>query len=274
MANHKSILERIRKPIAAAEQFVVVIYARGGVGKTTLLGTIPGKGLVIDIPQYEGGDMVLADKANRIDIAPAETWEELNDLYLALKKGPVSGKKYDWVGIDTGTACQQLARRKVLKERDEIASKRYEIRLQDYGSIGELMGQLFERFRTLPMPVYFTMQERLRRDDRELEGSEEGIIVPDVTPASLRTLIPHPILIGRLYMHQNDSGDWERYLRVGPHANFVTKARSVPGRSLPPVIRKPNLGRIVAWMRGEDVKRPRAAPDETLTVDLGEQESS
>ena len=266
----RSILERIRKPRAAAEQYLVVVYARGGVGKTTLLGTIPGRGLVIDIPQYEGGDMVLVDKADRISIAPVKTWEELNELYLALRKGePIGGVKYDWVAVDTGTACQQLARKKVLKERDEIASKPYVVRLQDWGSMGELMGQLFERFRLLPMPVYFTMQERIRRDESEGEDGER-IIVPDISPLALRSLIPHPILIGRLYMHQNDSGDWERYLRVGPHASFITKARSVPGRRLPPVIRKPNLGRIVAWMRGEDVKPPRAAPDDTLIVDLEE----
>src|SRR3972149_7163035 len=106
MAATKSILERIRKPLAAVAQYLVVIYARGGVGKTTLLGTIPGRGLVIDIPQYEGGDMVLVNRADRIDIAPVRTWEELNELYLALKSGQVNGTKYDWAAIDTVSACQ------------------------------------------------------------------------------------------------------------------------------------------------------------------------
>jgi hypothetical protein len=266
----RSIIERIRKPLAAVEQYLVVIYARGGVGKTTLLGTMQGRGLVIDIPQFEGGDMVLSDKGDRIRIAPVRVWEEINDLYLALKKGALTGK-YDWVAIDTVSACQQLARKKVLKERDEIMSKRYEIRLNDWGSISQLMGQLYEQFRLLPLPVIFTAQEKARKDDREDEDGER-IVIPNVSPASLDLLIPHPLLIGRLFMHQTDGGKWERRLRVGPHANFVTKSRSIPGRALPPVIRKPHLGRILGWMRGEDVKCPRAAPDEdSLTVDLSDE---
>jgi phage nucleotide-binding protein len=271
----RTILERIRKPQAQIKRYLVVIYARGGVGKTTLLGTIPGQGLVIDVPQYEGGDMVLADKRNRIDIAPVETWEELNDIYLALKKnaGKIGDTQYNWVAIDTITACQQLARKKVIKERDEITSKPYQIRGQDWGSMKELMGQLFERFRLLSMPVYFTAQEKVRRDRDSPEEDAESIVVPNVQPAAIDLLLPHPMLIGRLYMHQNDEGKWERYLRVGPHENFVTKARSMPGRRLPPIIRKPNLGQIIAWMCGEDVKRPRAAPDDMLSVDLSEAES-
>lgn len=266
----RSIIERIRKPLAAVEQYLAVIYGRGGVGKTTMLGTMRGQGLVIDIPQYEGGDMVLINKSDHIDIAPVRVWEEVNELYLALKKGgKINGTKYDWVAIDTISACQQLARKKVLHERDVIMSKRYEIRLNDWGSISQLMGQLYEQFRLLPMPVIFTAQEKARRDDRGDEEDGERIIIPNVSPASLDLLIPHPLLIGRLYMHEKENGVWERRLRVGPHANFVTKSRSVPGRALPPIIRKPHLGQILAWMRGKKSERPRAAPlDESSSVDL------
>lgn len=264
----RSILERIRKPKVSAGRYLVVVYARGGVGKTTLLGTIPGRGLVIDIPDYEGGDMVLLGKKN-IDVAPAETWEDLNELYMALKKGrgKIGSIQYDWVAIDSITACQQLARKKVIKERDEIASKPYVIRLQDWGSMGQLMAQLFERFRLLSIPVYFTAQERVRRDRDDDEAG--SVVIPNVSPMALDALIPHPVLIGRLYAHQNEGGTWERYLRVGTHEGFVTKTRSVPGRSLPAVIRRPRLGQITSWIRGEDVKRPRAAPDDdALAGDL------
>lgn len=268
----RSIIERIRKPRAEVAQYLAVIYGRGGVGKTTMLGTMPGRGLVIDIPQFEGGDMVLSNKRDRISIAPVRVWEEINTLYLALRKGgQINGTKYDWVAIDTISACQQLARKKVLKERDEIRAQRYEIRLNDWGSISQLMGQLFEQFRLLSMPVIFTAQEKARRDDRNDEEDGERIIIPNVSPASLDLLIPHPLLIGRLYMYEGEDSKWERRLRVGPHSNYVTKSRSIPGRALPPIIRKPHLGNILGWMRGKDVKPPRAAPSDDSLVDLSEE---
>lgn len=237
---------------------------------TTLLGTIPGRGLVIDIPDYEGGDMVLLDKKKRISIAPAETWEELNTLYMTLKKndGVIKGVKYDWVAIDSVTGAQQLARKKVLREREEITAKAYQIQLRDWGGIGQLMGELFEKYRLLKMPVYFTAQEKAKRDESLEDGEVSRLMIPNISPMALDQLIPHPILIGRLYMHEDDEGNWQRYFRVGPHANFITKARCVPGRPLPNIIEKPNLGKIVAWMSGKpDAKKPRAAPEDT--VDLG-----
>lgn len=264
----RSVLDRITDPVPEVPRFLAVIYAFGGVGKTTLLGTMPGRGLVIDVPQHEGGTSVLHDKAPRIKVVSVVDWEELNTLYHHLRKGE---HNFDWVGLDTLTAAQELARKKVIKERDEIASAAHKLRIQDYGDIGQLMGQLYERFRVLPMPVIFTIQERVRKEEDEQEEQVTRII-PNLTPKSLDMLIPHPMLIGRLYLYEAENGKWTRQMRVGPHTRFVTKARSVPERPLPSVIRNPNLGNILAYMMGQDVPRPkRGKESEPSLIDLSEE---
>ncbi len=266
----RNVLDRITDPVAEVPRFLILIYAYGGVGKTTLLATLPGKGLVIDVPQFEGGTSVLADQIPRIKVVPVVDWEDFNKLYHFLRKGE---HDFEWVAIDTISAAQQLARQKVLKERDEIASKGHKLRIQDWGEIGQLMGQLFEKFRLLPIPVVFTAQEKARKEDAGDDEDDEQItrIIPNVSPSALDALIPHPMLTGRLYLYETDSGKWIRQLRVGPHSRYVTKARSVRSRPLPAIIRRPNLGNILAYMMGQDVSRPKKGKESTPDlIDLDE----
>lgn len=253
----KSVLDRITEPVPEVPNFLVLIYAFGGVGKTSLLGTLPGYGLVIDIPDFEGGTSVLHKKSKRIKTVSVYDWDEFDVLYKMLRKGK---HQFDWVVIDTITAAGKLARRKVINERDEdgIKSKGHKLRIQDWGEIGQLNEQLYEKFRSLPIPVIFTAQERTRTiEDPDDETEEISLVVPNISPASLDALIPHPMLIGRLYMYEDEDGKWFRQLRVGPHKHFVTKARSIPDRPLPAIISKPHLGRILAYMMGQDVPKPK-----------------
>lgn len=259
----RTIIERIRKPRADLSRLSICIYARGGVGKTTLLGTMPGKGLLIDIPQIEGGDSVLADREN-IMVAPTVTWDELDDIYKYLAKG---GHDYRWVAIDTITAAQELAKRKAIKER-ELSADPHTVSLQEWGKIGELMRELFYRFRLLPINTILLAQERSPRDR---EGARD--YHPAVSPLSLEALMPPQHLVGRLYVWQkeDEAGNvvWERRLRTAPHEMYLTKVRNVKGRELPPVVREPHLGRILAYMLGKDVAPPEAASDEmALDLDL------
>lgn len=229
-------------------------------GKTTLLGSLPGRGLVIDIPQVEGGTSVLADKADRIDVLPIVRWEEFDEAYKMLFKGE---HPWNWVAIDTITAVQELAKRRSMKDREaDLSQDAHLITMQDWGKIGQLNGELIYKLRTLKMHTIILAQER-KRDSNDGSGSE---FQPDVSPATLSSLFPSLHLVGRLYVAQVDNEDgtthYERRLRVGPHQMYTTKARSVPGRELPAVIREPSLAQILAYMMGkEGVAKPEAAVD-------------
>jgi len=46
---------------------------------------MPGKGIVADVPQMEGGTYVLEDQAERIDITTIDKWDDIQRLYWHLK---------------------------------------------------------------------------------------------------------------------------------------------------------------------------------------------
>lgn len=265
----QSVIERIRKPSGELSHLAIVIYGRGGAGKTTLLGTMPGKGLVIDVPQVEGGTSVLADKSEKIDVAPVLKWEDLDDFYRHLRSGE---HDYKWVALDTISACQELAKRKTIKERD-LASDPHQVTMQDWGKIGQLMSELIYQYRLLRnLHVIALAQEKRRESD---DGTVE--LVPNVSPMTLDALLPPQTLVGRLFVAQADDENgvprWERRLRVGTHERFTTKVRNVKGRELPAVIREPHLGHILGYMLGSDrAKKPVAAEDEAALFEINTDE--
>lgn len=251
------------KPGAQNGSLGICVYGRGGVGKTSLVGTMPGAGLIIDVPQIEGGTYVLEDKADRIDIIEVRTWDEIDDIFWALqKKDKVqlpNVDKYKWVAIDSITAMQQLAKRKVIKERDLDADP-HQISQQEWGKIGQLVGELIFRFRTLSIATVFVAQERKHG------GDDEPIMIgPDVIPSALAALMPPLMLVGRLTV-QNDGGDGAtRILRVQPHPLYVAKCRAKPGRKMPASVRNPNLEGILRYLLANG-KRPQAAREDAAFI--------
>jgi hypothetical protein len=226
-----------------------------------------GHGLVIDIPEAEGGTSVLAGQEG-IDIIEIVAWDEIDELYQALRPNGSLGGKYKWLAEDTVTGLQHLAMRQVKKTPDAIQSQRRRIDLQDWGAVGDLMTSHVHQFRRLPMNVLFLAQERPLTVKDEL-GEEIGtVLVPDVSPMALRALIPPLSLVGRLFWHEKDNGEWEQRLRIGRHVHYVTKYRSQLDKQPPAVVRRPNLGQIFAYLMGKDVKRPLEAKESPLLMEL------
>lgn len=264
----RAAVPKPEKPSKRVPAYMAFIFGRGGVGKTSMFETLKpmGRGLVIDTPQYEGGTEVIAQARDFIDVRKVRKWADVEVLYHALRKGKAtfedSGEPYQWVGIDTATGIQKVARRKVkADEKDDEMRKavgsQYRVTLQNFGSIGDLMAIFFEDWRMLGLPLIIMAQERERED----EETGETIIQPDLTPQTLRELVPHPKLIARLFVERNGKGRWERRLRVVYDPTKSTKSRSIKGRRLPDTIKNPDLGQILAYMQGEKVEKPKAAKE-------------
>lgn len=263
----ESIAARIRKPGPAVSHLAACIYGRGGVGKTTLLSTMPGRGLVLDVPLVEDGTLVLADCADRIDVLQVTAWEEYQAVYKYVRN---SNHDYAWMALDTITAAQELAKRKALRERD-LSADPYMMSQQDWGKVGILMSELVYRLRELQVTrglhLIILAQEQLRSGE---EGSLE--YQPAVSPGALQALIPSLYLVGRLYTRetvdpQTNEVGVERRLRVGPHHRTLTKVRAAPGRNLPPVLRNPSLGAILAYLIGaKGARRPDPAVEEEAVI--------
>jgi len=243
-----TLMSRIHKPSPKLAKIGACIYSKGGVGKTSLLATMPGQGLVLDVPQIEGGTSVLTGIEN-IDVVPIETWDHYQEVYDALSNGfksPNTGKPYKWVALDTVSASAALAQRKALHERT-IDSAPTQVTMQDWGRIGQLMTELFYQYRTLPQHTIFLSQERLRETGDVYEYQ------PAISPMALDALHPSLFLIGRLYVAEKVVDGQvieERRLRVGASERYFTKVRAVPGRTLSPVLSNPNLAQIFRWLLG------------------------
>lgn len=221
----------------------ICIYGRSGIGKTTLLGTLPGKGLVVDVPQLEGGTEVLADKADRIDVVTVDEWNDVEDVYRYLAGG---GHSYQWVAFDSLTAFQKLARRKAIRERDLTADP-HATTQQDWGKIGELTNELIYRFRTLKLLTVWIAQERRHNQD----GDGNTLVGPDVSPMSLNALMPSMLLVARLFAANTLAGTVERHFLLGPSPNFLTKYRSIPSIGVPDTIRNANLEIVLKFLLGK-----------------------
>lgn len=232
-------IKGIYKPGARPEFLSVCIYGRGGTGKTTLLGTMPGKGLVIDVPLVEGGTYVLKSKASRIDVVPVEQWNEIADVYKSLHLG--AGLDYKWVGIDSITAFTVLAIRKVTGQR-VLSADPAKISQQDWGTVGRMVSELIYQFRQLKLHTIWLAQERSFGKD-----GMPSVIGPDTSPAARSTLLPALTLCGRLFVDYTLDGNPQRLLRVNSHPEYDAKTRAMEGITLPDVVTNANLGKLLRY---------------------------
>jgi hypothetical protein len=208
----------------------VCIYGINGFGKTTMLSSMPGRGLVLETPRSEGGsgDMVLADFADRIEVLHVESWADIDDYFWWIKSSEeFKAKKFGWLGGDTITGIKVLATAQTIRERDDrIVTDPHKITLPEHGKIGVMTSSVIDKFNTLALPIIWLAQERLHTATDD-EGVEYSFVGPDISPAALRTLMPTLTLCGRLTAYPSESGGFERKLRIGPHTFYRTKTRAV-----------------------------------------------
>ena len=237
------------------EKFSLCIYGKGGTGKTTLIGTMPGKGLIIDTQQHEGGTFVLEREAERIEIFPLLDWDTIEGLYWGLQKG---GHNYDWVAIDSITGLTKMAIKKVVRDRGLDVDPAM-ISQQDWGKVGQLLSEVIGRFRTLSIHVLWIAQERTYGSD-----NEPKVLGPDTSPAARSALIPPLLMCGRLSVVYNMDGTIERHLRIGSHPDYDTKSRARAGLDVPAIVRNPSLAVILKYLLGSG-QRPDEYKPQLIT---------
>lgn len=246
------------KPSQSQPSRGICIYGRGGVGKSTMMGTMPGKMLLIDVPQLEGGTEVLDGKDN-IDIHTVITWDDVENVFKFLESGK---HEYKSVALDTVSALQVLAKRKIIKERPLDAAP-HKLTLPEIGQIAELCGELIYKFRTLPLFTIWLAQER--KFGNEDEGGGSTVIGPAVYPSVLSALLPSMMMVARLRVVYDISGHMERQLFIAPSPDCYTKVRTRPGIKVPTATRTLDLRQLIRYFAG--------SPDATIDmVEDNEQE--
>lgn len=260
---------KTRRPDQTVKAGSILIYGKGGSGKTTMLGTMGGKGLLINTELSEAGDFVLANKADRIEVVDVLEWDEIDAIFWAVQKKEV---QVDWVGVDSATGMEKLAKRKIVRNRPKVDKRladtltdteleKMKISLPEYGQIGNMMEELTYRFNSLPVWKIWTAQER------KSGGGDDDLgpitVGPDVITSSLRAMIPPMMLVGRISVSQSpETGEWVRTFRTGFHNTYTSKCRALPGKDMPGVTTTLNLSLILKYLLG-DGKRPREFRENT-----------
>lgn len=131
------------------------VYGFAGTGKTRLLATLPGKGLVASA---EAGLLSLKDvpHTGHISVAVISTMDDLRTVYAMLTK-PDHG--FGWVALDSvSEIAEVLLSTEKKKEKDPRKA---------YGTLVEEMGVVLRAFRDLPaIDVYFSAKaEKVKEED-------------------------------------------------------------------------------------------------------------
>ena len=90
------------KEITQLEKFRIMVYGNSGVGKTQLIGTIPGKSLVLNCDK---GMKTLSSLD--IDYVSANNWSEIMEFLNFMKKEDCL-KTYEWIVFDSISAMMDL----------------------------------------------------------------------------------------------------------------------------------------------------------------------
>ena len=243
----------------------ILCYARNKKGKTTL-GASAGRDNILFIDPEHGTDLM---KEKDLFVWPVESWEDLQEVYGALRTGQLSpnhilqgesSTPFTWVCPDGLTRMNNMALNYVRKVQEQRDLDRIPgmIQQRDYGKSGELMRQMMINFHNLKMHVYYTSQEKMITsgnsfDDDEDAGETDAFFVPDLPNSVRSTINSLAEVIGRLYVVTIDGKDGnpvkQRRLQIGLHEKYDTGFRS--DFALPDMIKRPTLPKLVALMQGE-----------------------
>lgn len=240
-------------PVSQVESVLSMLaYGKSGTGKTTFSSTFPKPILLMDIRE-KGWDSVANVKG--LEVAQVNRWEEFEEMYWYLESGKT---KYKTVVIDHVTALQDFALSKSLRDNDKKETDALSKR--DFGKASGLMKTWLLNYRDLidhGINVVFLAHDRQREGEENEDNQIDPSIGPLMMPSVASFLNGAVKLIGHTFIREtSEIVDKRRKrqisfaMRIGPHAYYVTKARSLVGVTVPQVVVDPSYEKLAAIMQG------------------------
>lgn len=221
----------------------VLVYAESGVGKSTLLGTMSGPTLVLNV---EGGLYVLKDCADVDHIEILESLDNLAEVFDFLSD-PGNIHDYRNIALDSGTELEKFMQIRLAKKssNDGMPS------MHDYGVISFKMRDYMRRLRDLRdvgKNVVITCLEM----PIELQ-QEDGEVKTRLYPMMGRKLAPEICglfdIVARLEISQKPGNEGLRFLRLDGDERMIAKNRYGNGK-----FAAANLGAVFTCIdKGEDL---------------------
>lgn len=242
------VAEGLIQPVGEVDDYLaMVVYGRGGMGKTTFAASSGLKTIIIDFG--EKGTLSVKRQPN-VFVYRVTYWNQLDWIYWYLKNGDHDFKV---AVLDTVSSMAKIGMKWVLGDdasrdanRDPLMPDK-----RSWGKLGQVLSTSFDNWRNLPMHVIFTAHERSTTTEDDDTGGTLIETHPALSPAPREALISIVHVVGRIYTRdvtkQQKKGPpkkvTERRLLVGSHPRYVSKLRQDPTSEalVPSVVRQPNL---------------------------------
>ena len=192
------------------ENLSVLIYGAPGMGKTTLLGRLPGRTLIIDADK---GTSVLAG-ADAVDVVRVS--ENISEMPGILKE--LQGKcEYDNVCLDSVSELE----RAMLAYFGRTGNNRGVPGLQDYQRVDYYIIDWCRQMRSLPCNVIFTAWEKYA-EITSPNGEKYTRASPMLRDKNVENICGLCDIVGRIVTKAEDG---ERYVWLEGRADAVAKDR-------------------------------------------------
>ena len=192
------------------EKLSVLIYGAPGMGNTTLLGTLKGRTLIVDIDK---GTSVLAGNKN-VDIVRIS--ENIGEVQGIIKE--LQGKcEYDNVCLDSLSELE----RAMLAYFGRIGNNKGVPNLADYQRVDCYIMDWCRQFRALPCNVVFTAWERYSEITAQ-DGTKYTRTSPLLRDKNVDNLCGLCDIVGRIVTNSEDK---ERYVWLEGKQDVIAKDR-------------------------------------------------
>ncbi len=191
-------------------KMTALIYGTPGIGKTTLLGTLPGRTLILDVDK---GTSVLRGN-EKVDIVRLS--EDLQEIPEILKELH-SNCEYSNVCIDSLSEFERgmLAYYGRNGKNDAVPSQ------GDYLRVDYKLVDCCRQFRALPCNVFFTAWE-MQKEITSVTGEKYSQARPLLREKNTDNICGLCDLVGQLVMNPKDG---ERYVRLESSMALIAKDR-------------------------------------------------
>lgn len=192
------------------DKLSVLIYGAPGMGKTTLLGMLSGKTLIIDVDK---GTSVLAGKDNVDVVRVSENVGEIQGIIKELQ----SKCGYDNVCLDSISELE----RAMLAYFGRMGNNKGVPTLQDYQRVDYYIIDWCRQLRSLPCNIFFVAWEKYQ-DNTAPTGEKYTRASPMLRNNNVENLCGLCDMVGRIVTNTENK---ERYIWLEGRPDVVAKDR-------------------------------------------------